>query len=171
MTEEPSDTDPDDRPDQSRDDRTPDGDGSTTDADPFEDTFVVKETKAVDPSDSDDDASEPSDRSSGPGDDDRSDDGRDEGQRIGSRYDDTQQDDGGHDEWGRIPIDLTDDDDGASVESTAGAEDTEDDEAVPEPSSTPIVSESPSLEGAVFVALGAIATILVMFRLGSMLFA
>lgn len=151
MTEEPSGTDPDDdRPDQSRDDRTPDSDGSTTDADPFEDAFVVKETKAVDQSDSDD-ASALSDRSSGSEDDDRSGDGRDE--------------------WGHIPIDLTGGDDGANGEPATNAEDTEDGEAVPEPSSTPIVSESPSLEGAVFVALGAIATILVMVRLGSMLFA
>lgn len=69
----------------------------------------------------------------------------------------------------RIPLDLSgtesDGDDAADRESDLV--ESEDDPYAPEPSSTPIEAGDPSLESAVFVLLGAIAMILVLFRIVS----
>ncbi|WP_049922829.1 DUF7312 domain-containing protein [Halopiger djelfimassiliensis] len=61
----------------------------------------------------------------------------------------------------RIPIDLS----GAN-----GADEPEDDEYTPEPSSTPIEAGDPDLENAVFVLLGAIAMILLIVHMLSLPF-
>ncbi|UTF53529.1 DUF7312 domain-containing protein [Natronosalvus rutilus] len=70
------------------------------------------------------------------------------------------------DAWGRIPISdptsrrqRAEDDDPAAPGDPSASE--------PEPNSQPVRSGDPSLEGAVFVLLGAIAMVLVMVRLGS----
>ncbi|MFP8955740.1 hypothetical protein ACLI4Y_03355 [Natrialbaceae archaeon A-CW3] len=82
--------------------------------------------------------------------------------------------DGNHDEWGRIPISQADGqrEETTSDESiqTAAADETDDDAAYrPEPNTQVIDSGDVSLENAVFVVLGAVAMVLVMYRLGSVL--
>jgi hypothetical protein len=63
----------------------------------------------------------------------------------------------------RIPLDLSGNvSDDADEESDA---DVEDDPYAPEPSSTPIERGDPSLENAAFVALGALAMVLVIARI------
>lgn len=57
-----------------------------------------------------------------------------------------------------IPLDLSD-------ESAGDDETTPEDEYAPEASSTPIEAGDPDLENALFVALGAIAMVLVLVRL------
>ncbi|MDQ2049906.1 hypothetical protein RBH26_05360 [Natronolimnohabitans sp. A-GB9] len=64
----------------------------------------------------------------------------------------------------RIPLDLSGSADETDDESTETAE-TDDDQYGPEPSSAPVEPGNPTLEGAIFVFLGAIAMLLVFFRL------
>ena len=70
----------------------------------------------------------------------------------------------------RIPIDLSSYDDGVGADGTTESEDDEDDPYAPEPSSTPIDRGNPSLESAVFVLLGAVAMLLVIARVVSLVF-
>ncbi|AGB36475.1 DUF7312 domain-containing protein [Natronococcus occultus] len=70
----------------------------------------------------------------------------------------------------RIPIDLSSYDAGAGADGTTETEDEEDDPYAPEPSSTPIHPGTPSLESAVFVLLGAVAMLLVIARVVSLVF-
>ena len=63
----------------------------------------------------------------------------------------------------RIAIDLSRDDDQTTAETT-------DDEYAPEPSSAPIEPETPTLEGAVFVLLGAIVMVAIMIRVAGIMF-
>lgn len=149
MTEEPSGSGPDDeRTDQTGDGETSHRDESDTERDPFDETFIVKETRETHSSRETDPAQE-----------------TDSPQDADSSWNTDQQDD----EWGRIPIGL-DGEDGDTVSDSDGDGDLpEDDEMVPEPSSTPIVSGEPTLEGAVFVVLGAVSMVLVLFRLGSVM--
>ncbi|MFP9190905.1 DUF7312 domain-containing protein [Natronosalvus vescus] len=76
------------------------------------------------------------------------------------------------DEWGRIPISQGADqhEEATASESiqTAAPNDT-DDTYRPEPNNQVIDSGNVSLENAAFVVLGAIAMVLVMYRLGSVL--
>lgn len=74
-------------------------------------------------------------------------------------------------EWGRIPIDTDEYD--SDSDSEDGSHDepdpTEDDDPfAPEPSSTPIEPGEPTLENALFVVLGAVAMVLVLFQLVSL---
>lgn len=77
------------------------------------------------------------------------------------------------DEAYRVPLDLSGsaaDDDWGADEADATANDDEDDPYAPEPSSTPIDPGDPSLEHALFVVLGIVAMVLVMFQLGTLVF-
>lgn len=149
MTEEPSGPDPDDeRTDKSGDGEPSHRDESDTERDPFDETFIVKETRETHSSRETDSSQE-----------------TDSPQDADSTRDNDQQ----ADEWGRIPIGLDGEDEDAVSDSDGDGEVPEDDEMVPEPSSTPIVSGEPTLEGAVFVVLGAVAMVLVLFRLGSVM--
>ncbi|MFC7232741.1 hypothetical protein ACFQMM_17790 [Saliphagus sp. GCM10025308] len=75
-------------------------------------------------------------------------------------------DDDQEDAWGRIPIsDPTSRRQRAEDDGPAAPDDPSASE--PEPNNQPVRSGDPSLEGAVFVLLGAIAMVLVMVRLGS----
>jgi hypothetical protein len=62
----------------------------------------------------------------------------------------------------RIPIDLSD---SSRADESAGDDEPIEDEYAPEASSTPIEAGDPDLENALFVVLGAIATVLVLVRL------
>ncbi|ELY42964.1 DUF7312 domain-containing protein [Natronorubrum tibetense] len=69
----------------------------------------------------------------------------------------------------RVPLDLSDapDEDETSAD---GADDADgDDPYAPEPSSTPIEPGDPSLENILFVILGAVAMLLVMFQIASIM--
>ncbi|WP_436347484.1 DUF7312 domain-containing protein [Natronorubrum sp. FCH18a] len=69
----------------------------------------------------------------------------------------------------RVPLDLSD----ASDEDETGADGAddadEDDPYAPEPSSTPIEPGDPTLENILFVILGAVAMVLVMFQLATIM--
>ncbi|WP_207590805.1 DUF7312 domain-containing protein [Halomontanus rarus] len=74
-------------------------------------------------------------------------------------------------EWGRIPIDTDEYD--SDSDSEGGSDDEpdppeDDDPFAPEPSSTPIEPGEPTLENALFVVLGAVAMVLVLFQLVSL---
>ncbi|MDF9745737.1 DUF7312 domain-containing protein [Natrinema salsiterrestre] len=75
---------------------------------------------------------------------------------------DSSETDSSDAERDRIPLDLSgsDADDGSADDETSEA-----DEYAPEASSTPIEAGDPDLENALFVALGAIAMVLVLVRL------
>ncbi|AHG00790.1 hypothetical protein HALLA_07865 [Halostagnicola larsenii XH-48] len=168
MTEEPSGPDPDDeRTDKTGDGETSHRDESDTERDPFDETFIVKETRETHSSQdtgSSRETDSPQDADSSRDADDAS--PADRSWLDESRQQDTDQQD---DEWGRIPIDLDGEDEDAVSDSDDDGQAPADDEMVPEPSSTPIVSGEPTLEGAVFVVLGAVAMVLVLFRLGSVM--
>ena len=66
------------------------------------------------------------------------------------------------DEWKFSLDDLEDEDDDGD-----GGEDGEEDSFTPEPNATPITAGAPSAENALFVALGALAMLFVIFRLTS----
>ncbi|OIB56362.1 DUF7312 domain-containing protein [Natrialba sp. SSL1] len=77
-------------------------------------------------------------------------------------------------ETDRISIDLSRGPDGDTTQdpthqSDSEAETDEDDPYAPEPSSTPIEAGDPSLENALFVALGALIMILVLARVVSIM--
>ncbi|WP_440766009.1 DUF7312 domain-containing protein [Natronorubrum sp. DTA7] len=69
----------------------------------------------------------------------------------------------------RVPLDLSDasDEDEPTGDGTGDAD--ENDSYAPEPSSTPIEPGEPSLENVLFVILGAVAMVLVMFQLASIM--
>ncbi len=66
----------------------------------------------------------------------------------------------------RIAIDLSRNDEQATADST----EKESDEYAPEPSSAPVEPETPTLEGAIFVLMGAIVMIAVIARVVSIVF-
>ncbi|WP_255169757.1 DUF7312 domain-containing protein [Natrononativus amylolyticus] len=73
--------------------------------------------------------------------------------------------------WDRTPITPAASDERSDGRpAPEGADDAEDDPYGPEPRSTPVVAGEPSLENAVFVALGAVAMILVIVRVASIAF-
>ena len=74
------------------------------------------------------------------------------------------------DEPYRIPLDLSGDRDGDGTDDPAmdDAAADEDDRYGPEPSSTPVEPGDPDLEHVIFVFLGAIAMVLVLFRVATL---
>ncbi|SDJ97483.1 DUF7312 domain-containing protein [Natronorubrum texcoconense] len=96
------------------------------------------------------------------GDDRLEDDGLANGDGRAERRDRTQE------EY-RVPLDLSGgpDEDDADADGASDAD--EDDPYAPEPSSTPIEPGDPSLENILFVVLGAVAMVLVMFQLASIM--
>lgn len=125
------------------------------------------------------DASGPDDRRGRPGPDDRrvdgpreGDDGHRERSHNSGRHDDrtdgvgTAGERDGQDDEYRVPIDLSSDDETADGD---GDSDGDDDESYgPEPSSTPVEPGEPTIEHAIFVLLGAVAMLLVLFRVLSL---
>ncbi|MDJ1431093.1 hypothetical protein [Halostagnicola sp. A-GB9-2] len=177
MTEDPSGPKSDDEPAGGNGDEeggVSSRDETNPERDPFDETFIVKEAEETDSQ------AETEDESSTVGNSWLDESPIEEADSTGERISDERRNDrtsGSGDEqsdedWGRIPIDLGREDDGAAESPDADAESVdEDDPHRPEPSSTPVVPGDPSLEGAVFVVLGAVAMILVMFRLASVMIA
>ena len=92
-----------------------------------------------------------------------SEDRRDSDERFGS----VARDDDSHEEEYRIPLDLSGGDEDETDDGDADDADA-DDAYAPEPSSTPIEPGDPDLEHVIFVFLGAVAMVLVLFRLLSL---
>ncbi|GAB7018387.1 DUF7312 domain-containing protein [Halostagnicola bangensis] len=182
MTEDPSGPESDDEPAGGNGDGesdAPSRDEPNSDHDPFDETFIVKEAEEIDSKTETDDESSTAGNSwldeSRIDEADSPDERRPaERQTDGRRAEQSSgpSDDHSGEDWGRIPIDLASDDDRTAESADADARsDDEDDAHRPEPSSTPVVPGDPSLEGAVFVVLGAVAMVLVMFRLASVMIA
>ncbi len=177
MTEDPSGPESDDEPAGGNGDSeidAPSRDETTPERDPFDETFIVKETEETDSQAETEDESATVGNSwldESPIDEADSTDERISDERLNDRTPGSG-DEHSDEDWGRIPIDLAREDDGAAESPDADAESVdEDDQHRPEPSSTPVVPGDPSLEGAVFVLLGAVAMVLVMFRLASVMLA
>ncbi|WP_440769834.1 DUF7312 domain-containing protein [Natronorubrum sp. DTA28] len=69
----------------------------------------------------------------------------------------------------RVPLDLSGGPDEDEPAADEGEDADEDDPYAPEPSSTPIEPGEPTLENILFVVLGAVAMVLVMFQLASVM--
>ncbi|QSW97977.1 DUF7312 domain-containing protein [Haloterrigena alkaliphila] len=83
------------------------------------------------------------------------------------RFGSVARDDDPREEGYRIPLDLSEGN-GDETDDVDAADADADDAYAPEPSSTPIEPGDPDLEHVIFVFLGAVAMVLVLFRLLSL---